>query len=282
MPTPRTRAKDSDRNNTCAVLDSALADGQLSGEEHRLRVTAATTATTLGDLQSLTDDLQTDNAPVQLPHLRTRPRVRPLPPGWGLRIGLAAVLVVFGVGLGWGMYGNSSSPLDFTTDPGEKPDGVTPIVLTPPRELHSLGGLTGMFEQMRKRFGDTNGYRLVVYPTNASLTRPDPTDQRRSLTVSYRGGWGDPSTTTRSSNDRLVDLGAFDYTGAIGILRGAPQSLGIDSADVKDRYLIVEPSADPSTPDAVVLSAYISTTFGSSGYIRFAPDGTVRGMYPPS
>ena len=105
---------------------------------------------------------------------------------------------------------------------------------------------------------------------------------RRSLTVSYRGGWGDPSTTTRSSNDRLVDLGAFDYPGAIGILRGAPQSLGIDSADVKDRYLIVEPSADPSTPDAVVLSAYISTTFGSSGYIRFAPDGTVRGMYPPS
>ena len=43
---------------------------------------------------------------------------------------------------------------------------------------------------------------------------------------------------------------------------------------------MVKGSAVPE--DAVVLSAYISTTFGSSGYIRFAPDGTVRGMYPPS
>ena len=28
---PGTRAKDSDRNDTCQILDSALADGQLSG-----------------------------------------------------------------------------------------------------------------------------------------------------------------------------------------------------------------------------------------------------------
>ena len=57
--TAGTRAKDSDRNNTCQVLDSALSDGQLSMEEHRSRVAAATTAATLGDLQQLVDDLQT-------------------------------------------------------------------------------------------------------------------------------------------------------------------------------------------------------------------------------
>jgi Domain of unknown function (DUF1707) len=47
-----TRAKDSDRNNTCQVLDTALSEGQLSMEEHRQRVSAATNATTLGELQS--------------------------------------------------------------------------------------------------------------------------------------------------------------------------------------------------------------------------------------
>ena len=281
MPTPRTRAKDSDRNNTCAVLDSALADGQLSGEEHRLRVTAATTATTLGDLQSLTDDLQTDNAPVQLPHLRTRPRVRPLPPGWGLRIGLAAVLVVFGVGLGWGMYGNSSSPLDFTTDPGEKPDGVTPIVLTPPRELHSLGGLTGMFEQMRKRFGDTNGYRMVIYPEYASLDRPDPGEDRRVLSYTYRGGWDDPSSTSKSSDARMVDLAKFDMKAVIGTLRGAPETLGIKPSEVTSTYLIIDPSGDPTTPDAVELSIYVSSDFGS-GNLELNPDGTSKRISYPS
>jgi uncharacterized protein DUF1707 len=46
--TPGTRAKDSDRNDTCRILDSALADGQLSMEEHRTRVALATGAETLG------------------------------------------------------------------------------------------------------------------------------------------------------------------------------------------------------------------------------------------
>ena len=65
--TPGTRAKDSDRNDTCQILDSALAYGQLSMEEHRTRVALATGAQSLGDLQSLISDLQTDNAPVQSP-----------------------------------------------------------------------------------------------------------------------------------------------------------------------------------------------------------------------
>ena len=62
--TPGTRAKDSDRTDTCQVLDSALAEGQLSMEEHRQRVSTATNATTLGELQALVGDLQaTDPQP---------------------------------------------------------------------------------------------------------------------------------------------------------------------------------------------------------------------------
>src|SRR4029078_2969591 len=59
--TPGTRAKDSDRTATCQVLDTALADGQLSMEEHRQRVSAPTHATTLGELWSLVGDLQATN-----------------------------------------------------------------------------------------------------------------------------------------------------------------------------------------------------------------------------
>jgi hypothetical protein len=45
-----TRARDSDRSNTCQMLDTALGEGQLSMEEHRQRVGAATNAATLGEL----------------------------------------------------------------------------------------------------------------------------------------------------------------------------------------------------------------------------------------
>ena len=37
-----TRAKDSDRDDTCKILDWALDEGQLSMKEHRERVSAAT------------------------------------------------------------------------------------------------------------------------------------------------------------------------------------------------------------------------------------------------
>jgi hypothetical protein len=280
--TAGTRAKDTDRNNTCQVLDSALSDGQLSMDEHRTRVAAATTAATLGDLQALVDDLQTGNAPVQMPNLKpARNTGAGAGGGWGMRAAVAGVLVVFGIAIGWGLYGNTSSPLSFTSDPGAKADGVGPVVLTPPKQLHSLGGLTGLFEQMRQKFGDTQGYRLIVYPEYASLDRPDPQDDRRKLSYTYRGGWGDPTSGAKDDDDRLVDMGKFDVKAIVGVMRGAPETLCIKPTDVKNTYLNVDPSRDPTTPDAVSIDVYVSSDFGS-GYIQLNPDGTPKQVNYPS
>jgi hypothetical protein len=274
-----TRAKDSDRNDTCQVLDSALAEGQLSMEEHRQRVTSATNAATLGELGGLVADLQNSNAPVKLPTLKSPSRLKS--GGLGTRVAVAAVLVLLGVGIGWGLYGNTSSPLSFTTDPGANVDGIAPVVLTPPRQLQSLGGLTGLVEQMKQRFGDTMGYRLLVYPDYGSLDRADAGDDRRKVTYDYRGGWGDGSNTSaKSDGDVLVDLGKFDPKTIVGVLRGAPETLGIKQADVKNTYLIFEPSKDPSTGD-LTITLYVSSDFGS-GYIEMAGDGTVKRIVYPS
>jgi Domain of unknown function (DUF1707) len=278
-----TRAKDSDRNNTCQVLDSALNDGQLSMDEHRTRVAAATNAATLGDLQALVDDLQTGNAPVQMPNLRKPSRTSGgiAGGGWGLRAAVAAVLVVLGIGIGWGLYGNTSSPLSLTSDPGAKPDGVAPVVLTPPTQLQSLGGMTGLIEQMKKRFGDTMGYKLLVYPDWGSVDRADPNDNRRKISYDYRGGWGDGDDSSAVGNDdRLVDLSKMDLPAIVGVLRGAPDTLHIKKSDVKNTYLIVEPSKDPTAGDLTV-TMYVSSDFGS-GYIATAGDGTVKQINYPS
>lgn len=182
--------------------------------------------------------------------------------------------------------GNTRSPLDFTqssADPGAKPDGVGAVVLTPPTQLHSVGGLTGLLEQMRKRFGNTMGYRLVIYPTYAALDRPDPSDDRRVLAYTYRGGWGDPTSSAKSSADGPVpvDLSKFDIAATVGIMRGAPETLHINRADIKTTYLIVEPATDPTTPDALSLSLYVSSDYGG-GHIVFAGDGTVKQLSLPS
>lgn len=275
--TTATRAKDSDREDTCRILDGALREGQLSGEEHRERISAATSAVTLGDLHALVTDLQTESAPVQLPTLALRPKFG----SRGIAAAALVVAVLLGIGIGWGLYGNTSSPLSFTSDPGAKPDGVAPVVLTPPKQLQSLGGLTGLLEQARKKFGDTQGYRLVIYPDYAVLDRPDPREERRLLTYTYRGGWGDPTSSAKSGDAVPVDLSKFDAKATVGILRGAPETLGIKPADVKSTYLIVEPSRDPTMPGALSLSVYVSSDYGS-GYIAFAGDGAVKRVNYPS
>jgi Domain of unknown function (DUF1707) len=283
--TPRTRAKDRDRQDACQILDNALNDGEITDQEHRERVSAATTAVTLGDLQALVDDLQADSAGLQTPARAwaAKPSRLPPPGGWG---GLAAaflVAVLLGVGIGWGLYGNTRSPLDFTTDPGAKPDGVGPVVLTPPTQLLSVGGLTGLMEQTRRRFGDTMGFRLVIYPTYAVLDRPDRSDDRRMLAYDYRGGWGDPTSSAKSAIDGpvAVDLSKFDIAAAVGLVRGAPDSLRMKKADIKTTYLVIEPATDPTTPGALSLSVYVSSDYGG-GSIVFAGDGTIKRVNLPS
>lgn len=277
-----TRAKDSDRNDTCQILDSALSEGQLSMAEHGERVKAATTATTLGDLQSLVGDLQTKNAPVQLPDLRKPARAGGgASAGWGMRLAVAGVLVLLGIGIGWGLYGNTSSPLSFQTDPGAKSDGIPARVLTAPRELLSLGGFNGLFEQMRKKFGDTRGYELEIREDWATLVRADPNDDRRKISYDYRGGWGDPDRDPEalSDDDRIVDLAKFDFGAIIGILRGAPQQLKVPLEDVKYTWLEITPSKEPTTPDDVNITIHISGDFGG-GYMILGPDGTPKEVYP--
>jgi hypothetical protein len=283
--TAGTRAKDSDRDDTCKVLDSALGEGQLSGEEHRQRVTAATSAATLGDLQSLVSDLQTTSSPIKLPNLKPERTAVALGAGAGrgLRIAMVAVVFAVGIGVGWGLYGNTSSPLSFQTDPGAKSDGIPATVLTAPRQLMSLGGLNGLFEQMRQKFGDTKGFDLTIFDDYASLERPDPTEPRRVLRYSYRGGWDDPSETSVSSDARLVDLAAFDVPTFVGLIRGAPETLGINPTEVKQIHVSVGPNSDTTAPpESIEISVYVSPNFGNSGYIEFNGDASVKRINYPS
>ncbi len=122
---------------------------------------------------------------------------------------------------------------------------------------------------MKQKFGDTNGYRLIDLPgLRVAGSARSPATTGVSSRYTYRGGWGDPTTSAKSDDDRLVDLGKFDIKTVVGVMRGAPETLGIKPADVKSTYLSIDPSRDPTTPDAVSIDVYVSSDFGS-GYISW-------------
>ena len=93
-------------------------------------------------------------------------------------------------------------------------------MLTPPRQLHSLGGLTGIVEQMKQRFGDTEGFRLVVYPEYASLDRPDYRPKQRlaqrPTPLPRCVSFGSLVSRTRSSHDCAASSFAnFGFKGTL-------------------------------------------------------------------
>lgn len=80
----------------------------------------------------------------------------------------------------------------------------------------------------------------------------------------------------------LVDLAAFDVPTIVGIMRGAPETLGIKAVDVDNVYLSIDPSSDQTAaPGTVGLAVHVSSEFGS-GYLEMNPDGTLKHVNYPS
>lgn len=282
----RTRAKDSDRDATCHLLDNALADGQLSGEEHRRRVQTAVTATTLGELEALVADLQPTEQ--DQPPARTRAKRNVLVAAAGIT---AAVLVVLATAVDWGgddvpaSHPGPAAPVPESPvalappAPTVAPDTVPPAVITPVRDLHTVEGLSAVIEAMRARFGDTMGYELAIGTDQASLARPDPADEQSKVVYPYRGGWDDPSKRARSDGDDLTDLAAFDIPATAAALAAAPATLNIAPADVSSSYLDIDHVA---AEGGLELLVKITTKSGSSGYLYLDPSAKVKRIENPS
>jgi Domain of unknown function (DUF1707) len=278
-----TRATDGDRNNTCQMLDAALGEGQLSTEEHRQRVIAATNAATVGELQSLVSDLQIHNAPGQ-PAGGLKASAR------GLRIAVVAsavvaVLVLLGGLLVWGLWPNNSSPPKSAPTTVSKPGTPTTTAPQVPPNLLTLGGLTGVFAQIRTRFGDTMGYQLEVQPDSATIDRPDAANAHKIVSYLYTAnkGWLDFMTRTSSSpppdlinNDKTTvgDLSKFDMQAILDAMRRAPQTVHVNNPKYTSIFICSAKNGS--------LGIHIDVTedVGSGGYMNVAADGTVKKIVP--
>lgn len=169
----------------------------------------------------------------------------------------------------------SSLPLVPGTDfPVPGGDTSTATAAPGPSQLHTAEGLTNLLGTIRTKFGDTMGFRLVVYPDYAVLDRVDPKNSHVDQSYMYRGSWSSwgPDTTT-SSFDVLADLGAINVPAVAATLAAAPQTLG--AAAGSPTYLIIEGEEGGG------LGLAIHSTAPGTGYMQVNPDGTIKQVYPP-
>lgn len=285
--TAKTRARDSDRNDTCRILDGALAEGQLTMEEHRQRLAVATRATTLAELEGLTTDLQTETD-VPVPRRSARR-------GWLLAAGAGgAVAIVVAVVIALTGDSDSTPPQPHPVpakpvpespivpivpkDPGSSPDGVEPSVVAMPTEFHTLDGMTALLDTIRQRFGDTTGIELAIWRDQAMLFRADPGDDQVKLLYRFSNGWTDPSSRPRDSEDVPADLGAFDVKTVVEALRVAPETVGIPPDDVSDVVIDIDQVQDPAGAGALELMVKVSSTSGDSGFVYLDSAGAIKSV----
>jgi serine/threonine protein kinase len=172
---------------------------------------------------------------------------------------------------------SSRAPASDTAAPGGTSSAATPTSSAPqgPTQLQTADGLSGLLASMRTKFGDTMGYRLVVYPDYAITDRADPKNSHVKQGYMYRGGnwtsWAPALSTTPF--DHLADLSAINVAAVAATLAGSAQPVG--APEGTSAYMIIEGA------DGGGLELAIHSTAPGTGFMNVSADGTVSQVHPP-
>ncbi|MGW0043291.1 DUF1707 SHOCT-like domain-containing protein [Rhodococcus sp. NPDC003348] len=266
------RARDTDRVQTCGLLDAALGDGQLTDDEHRDRTRAAMSAKTLADLDATIADLQ---LPAHTTISRPAPR-RPVPVRT-FAVGTAAVTAaaVAAVVMLSGTDDAEPTPTapvaraapDTPAVPQDPYADVAPIVVERIDPLTATG--VGKFrDAYLAKFGDTLVDDVTFYDEYVIAERVFDGEPRRSQDWSFRGGFaksGSPNTGRDPDLPRL-DLATVNLDALAGYLAGAAESVHVPNGTISH----VSMSAD----DGPEVTIYVSNDdTGMSGYLALTPEG---------
>ncbi|MCZ4275606.1 DUF1707 SHOCT-like domain-containing protein [Rhodococcoides yunnanense] len=250
MPTrlpPSTRARDTDRTDTCATLDEAHADGQLSEEEHAARLDLAMEAETLADLHSLIEDLQNESElarmadPIELAH--------PVRTARSSRIGFFSVAVPVIVGLTFGVRACATpdEPVQPYGDMGyQNPAIVADIAAA-----------------MQAKTGTTVVDSLGLFPEYAIVRMPGPGTPQKQVTYDFRDGvledFDDDWSSPRTANQAQVDLTSLDLQKISGIVAGAAESLNLSHVDT----INIQIRGETDGPEVLISAANTDQERGS-------------------
>ena len=274
-----TRARAADRDTTRQVLDSARSDGQLTEEEHETLTELAESATTLGDLADLVDDLQrpTDApAPPRPPHSNRR--------RWYLSGVMAASVcaMVATFVLTSGITTSDPAP----AAPVAAPDlgSVQPVVVATPN-LFTGEGISHFMRKYREKFGDLQADELYLHGDYASVKRAVPGQPNRLVSYDYRGGFEQSGDiTSRKAGTPAVDLAQLNVAALSDVLASAPATLKVPNGFVTLINVEVDESGSYSSygiaKGAAFVRIFASNQFEESGNFLLTPTGQVLRAWP--
>jgi DUF1707 SHOCT-like domain len=279
---PHKRAKNSDRDACVEVIEAAYVDGQLSDADREIRVGNALAASTLGELDQLTRDLQTPHPPLpravvvqpsQAPAPQTVPvqwtELRPTyvrrPSAMSPKLGLAVLaMVVLSIGATvFTSFVRSVSESDFGN-----PVGIEQV--DDPYDLSSTG-VDAFLDLYEAKFGNTRVVRAVFYGEYVVLDVPTADGKNRSEGWLYQNGrWTKTADArTNSAGGKVIDLRQVNLARLERNIAQAKVSLNVENPETV--YLIVDHAPYDAGPTVRI---YVSNQFSESGYL--ATDFTGR------
>lgn len=277
---PHKRAKNSDRDACVEVIEAAYVDGQISDADRELRVGNALAATTLGELDQLTRDLQAPSmapapmpqqppiqSPVQQPLLQvpppmTAPMAPYLAPArtrsvMSPKLGLAvAGMVVLSIGAtGLTSLVRSVGEVDFGNPPAEQVDDGYDL---------TNSGISAYLALHQAQFGNTNVIRAVFYGEYVVLDVPTADGKNRVEGWLYQNGrfTQTADARTNSGGGKPVDLRRINLARLERNIVQAKVSLNVE--DPETVYLIVDHASYDAGPTVRI---YVSNQFSESGYV---------------
>ncbi|MBF6164640.1 DUF1707 domain-containing protein [Streptomyces gardneri] len=255
------RARDTDRADVCGLLDTALAEGQLTADEHAARTAEAMRAKSFGDLDALIGDLQIPDELANAPVVRVDRR---RPRRWMAPVSMITAALVAGAMVGAisrcgvGLPGSSENVPDLTTG----------------------AGLAHFLAEYRAEFGDLVADEVTLYPEYALVDRQTPGRASETSDYRYNGGFRASSTSERKPGTRTFDLATVDVPMIARLLAGAPQT--VKSPDGVITHIIVEFDSLGTIDHGPVLNIYVKDKGGVSGYVEVDFAGEPLGVFPPS
>ncbi len=264
-----TRARDADRDAALLSLREAMADGQLTEDEFDTRMAAVLSATRVGELASLTDDLQ---KPPPQAIVSIQPRwVRLFGP---LIIVLVVALVLAGIE-GLTRLGGSTDGIDTGSDGGM---GFPSLHFPGSPAVHTAAGMTALIAAVEEQFGTTSTLRVVVYPEYAVIWMPQQADPTRVDTYYYDGNFDDasPAGTRDPAEEPLFDLADLDVDAYALLILQTPEAVGISEPETI--YAVIDVGYDSGE---AVLGIYASDAY-VSGHVNADLTGTVKDVNPAS
>lgn len=259
------RARDRDRVEICAVLDAALADGQLRTDEHAARSRSAMRAKFTSDLDALIRDLQ---IPGELAGPAALGGDRPWRRRW-LPVAVLAVAAVLGAGAGFVARDDPATGVAVVAE-AEPESAPLPNLLT-------ADGLAFFIDTYRREFGDTVIDTATVYPDFLLVQRlvgGSPENFHFTEDGFDPVGVAVPSY----ANGRPIDLADIDLARLAAVLAGAPASVRLEQGAVEHLgigfELIAPVDAGP------VIDIYVEDPAGATGHMSVSFDGLPLEVFP--